>query len=48
MSAADRRETIARARRLRTHGRSIAEIARALGVVPEVVEEWLGNSLHVE
>jgi len=41
MSAEDRRETIARARRLQARGQTPDEIARTLSVVPEIVEVWL-------
>ena len=41
MSADDRREAIATARRLQARGRTPCEIAEALGVLPEFVEGWL-------
>jgi hypothetical protein len=44
MSAADRRDTIARARSLHATGRPLREIAEALSVVPEIVEGWLRDS----
>jgi hypothetical protein len=44
MSAADRRDAIARARWLHASGRPLREIAQALSVVPEIVEGWLSDS----
>jgi transposase-like protein len=44
MSAADRREAIATARKLQAQGRTLSEIARALSVLPQIVEGWLRNS----
>lgn len=44
MSADDRREAIARARRLQSRGLSVHEIAQALSVLPEFVEGWLRES----
>jgi hypothetical protein len=41
MSATDRREAIATARKLHEHGRSLDEIASMLSVLPEIVEAWL-------
>jgi hypothetical protein len=41
MSADDRREAIATARRLQGRGRTLGEIAQALSVLPEIVEGWL-------
>jgi hypothetical protein len=41
MSADDRREAIATARRLQAHGRTLGEIGEALSVLPEIVEGWL-------
>jgi hypothetical protein len=44
MSAADRRDAIARARWLHARGRPLREIAHALSVVPEIVASWLTSS----
>jgi hypothetical protein len=44
MSASDRREAIATARRLRERGRTLGEIGEALSVLPEIVEGWLRDS----
>jgi transposase-like protein len=41
MSTADRREAIATAKMLQARGRTVGEIARALSVLPEIVEGWL-------
>jgi hypothetical protein len=41
MSAPDRREAIATARRLQGRGRTPGEIGEALSVLPEIVEVWL-------
>ena len=41
MSAADRRDSIAKARKLQARGRTVGEIAQALSVLPEIVEGWL-------
>jgi hypothetical protein len=41
MSAADRREAIATARRLQGRGRTLGEIGEVLSVLPEIVEGWL-------
>jgi hypothetical protein len=43
MSAADRREAIATARRLQGCGRTLNEIGEALSVLPEIVEGWLNE-----
>jgi hypothetical protein len=44
MSAADRREAIATARKLQANGRTLSEIAKTLSVLPEIIESWLGGS----
>jgi hypothetical protein len=41
MSAADRRDSIARARKLQARGLTVGEIAEALSVLPEIIEGWL-------
>jgi hypothetical protein len=41
MSAGDRREALATARKLQARGRTPGEIAQALSVLPEIVEGWL-------
>jgi hypothetical protein len=43
MSAADRREALATARKLQARGRTPGEIAQALSVLPEIVEGWLSE-----
>jgi len=44
MSAPDRREAIATARKLQARGRTLGEIAEVLSVLPEIVEGWLSES----
>ena len=44
MSAAYRREAIDTARTLQAHGRTVSEIAKALSVLPEIVESWLTDA----
>jgi hypothetical protein len=41
MSAGDRREALATARKLQARGRTPGQIAQALSVLPEIVEGWL-------
>jgi orotate phosphoribosyltransferase-like protein len=41
MSAADRRESIAKAKKLQARGLTVGEIAKALSVLPEIIDGWL-------
>jgi hypothetical protein len=43
MSISDRRRAVARAHVLRDRGMKVAQVAKALCVMPEVVEVWLAE-----
>ena len=44
MSSDERRAAIATARRLQARGYGVSEIAKALSILPEVVEGWLADA----
>ena len=45
MSISDRRQAVTRAHLLRARGMSVAQIAKVLCVMPEVVEVWLAETI---